>query len=220
MFPSSSQRRFWTFKNEDEIRKHREKHNHDFQQYHGDRLGLNVMKYCYYCCARRSRRFPALFSEPELEVVPIQISVFFLSFKVDLRASFFLSPEEEQRLLKNYEYNLKEFCRRFEPPMLKCVVGTAFHYFKRFYLYNSPMDYHPKEILWVRFRRNLLCAKWLWANWFIIVTERRASILPAKRKNSMCRSDNSSAISKVTKSKRWKSFYRMNYYWCSDWIII
>lgn len=31
--------------------------------------------------------------------------------------------------------------------MPKCVTGTAFHYFKRFYLYNSPMDYHPKEIL-------------------------------------------------------------------------
>lgn len=27
------------------------------------------------------------------------------------------------------------------------VLGTAFHYFKRFYLYNSTMNYHPKEIL-------------------------------------------------------------------------
>lgn len=42
MFPTSSQRRYWTFKNEEEIRKHREKHNQEFQQYHGDRLGLNV----------------------------------------------------------------------------------------------------------------------------------------------------------------------------------
>lgn len=72
---------------------------------------------------------------------------FFLFSKAEQRNSFFLSPDEEQKLLKNYEYNLKEFCRRFEPPMPKCVVGTAFHYFKRFYLHNSPMDYHPKEIL-------------------------------------------------------------------------
>lgn len=44
MFPTSSQRRYWTFKTEDEIRKHREKHNQEFRQYHGDRLGLNVIK--------------------------------------------------------------------------------------------------------------------------------------------------------------------------------
>ena len=27
------------------------------------------------------------------------------------------------------------------------VKGTALHYFRRFYLNNSVMDYHPKEIL-------------------------------------------------------------------------
>lgn len=31
--------------------------------------------------------------------------------------------------------------------MPKCVFGTAFHYFKRFYLNNTPMNYHPKEIM-------------------------------------------------------------------------
>lgn len=72
----------------------------------------------------------------------------FPNFQADQRKAFFLSEEDEQKLLKSYEYNLKEFCRRFEPPMPKCVVGTAFHYFKRFYLHNSPMDYHPKEILY------------------------------------------------------------------------
>lgn len=44
---------------------------------------------------------------------------------------------------------MRDFCRRFEPVMPKCVIGTAFHYFKRFYLNNSAMDYHPKEILCV-----------------------------------------------------------------------
>jgi len=62
-------------------------------------------------------------------------------------AHFYLTPSEEKILLKSYELHLRDFCRRFEPPMPKCIVGTAFHYFKRFYLNNSTMDYHPKEIL-------------------------------------------------------------------------
>jgi len=31
--------------------------------------------------------------------------------------------------------------------MPRATVATALHYFKRFYLRNSVMDYHPKEIL-------------------------------------------------------------------------
>lgn len=80
----------------------------------------------------------------------LQIFPYFY-LQAEQRRAFFLSTEEEQKLLRSYEYNLKEFCRRFDPPMPKCVVGTAFHYFKRFYLYNSAMDYHPKEILYVWF---------------------------------------------------------------------
>ena len=38
-------------------------------------------------------------------------------------------------------------CEKFMPPMPSACRGTAFHYFKRFYLNNSVMDYHPKEIL-------------------------------------------------------------------------
>ncbi|XP_017840901.1 cyclin-H [Drosophila busckii] len=60
---------------------------------------------------------------------------------------YFLTPAEERLLLKQYEIYLVDFCRRFEPAMPKCVIGTAFSYFKRFYLNNTPMDYHPKEIL-------------------------------------------------------------------------
>ncbi|KAF4517393.1 hypothetical protein B566_EDAN007645 [Ephemera danica] len=63
------------------------------------------------------------------------------------RKDFFLSTNEEKLLLRQYELQLREFCRRFEPPMPRSVIGTAFHYFKRFYLLNSVMDYHPKEIL-------------------------------------------------------------------------
>lgn len=69
--------------------------------------------------------------------------------KETTRADFFLSVNEENELLRQYENYLNDFCRRFEPHMPKFVVGTACHYFKRFYLYNSAMDYHPKEILFV-----------------------------------------------------------------------
>merc|ERR1719154_252138 len=40
-----------------------------------------------------------------------------------------------------------QFCEKFKPPMPRYVRGTSFLYFKRFYLHNSVMDYHPKEIL-------------------------------------------------------------------------
>jgi len=58
-----------------------------------------------------------------------------------------LNFDEEQALRVFYERKLVEFCVKFAPPMPKCVLGTAVHYMKRFYLNNSVMDYHPKEIL-------------------------------------------------------------------------
>lgn len=73
-------------------------------------------------------------------------NVIYLS-KEEQRSEFFLSVADERLLLKQYELQLRDFCRRFEPPMPRSVIGTAFHYFKRFYLINSVMDYHPKEIL-------------------------------------------------------------------------
>jgi cyclin H len=47
----------------------------------------------------------------------------------------------------SYEYQLRDFCRKFQPPMPRYVIGTALHYLKRFYVNNSVMDYPPKEIL-------------------------------------------------------------------------
>lgn len=104
MFSTSSQRKFWTFSDDNELARLRDKHNESFILIHGGNVD-------------------------------------------ELPYNFFLSPEEERLLLKQYELHLKEFCKRFSPPMPKGVVGTAFQYFKRFYLYNSTMDYHPKEIL-------------------------------------------------------------------------
>jgi cyclin H len=62
----------------------------------------------------------------------------------------YLTYEEEKVLLIHYEYLLKQFCGRFQPPLTMAnVVGTSITYFKRFYLKNSVMDYHPKDIFLV-----------------------------------------------------------------------
>ncbi|ENN72736.1 hypothetical protein HUJ04_013351 [Dendroctonus ponderosae] len=63
------------------------------------------------------------------------------------KSDYFLTPDEEKIMVKLYEIQLKDFCKRFQPPMPRCVLGTAFHYFKRFYIQNSVMNYHPKEIM-------------------------------------------------------------------------
>lgn len=62
----------------------------------------------------------------------------------------YLTYEEEKVLLIHYEYLLKQFCGRFQPPITMAnVVGTSIAYFKRFYLRNSVMDMHPKDIFLV-----------------------------------------------------------------------
>ncbi|XP_033624941.1 cyclin-H-like [Asterias rubens] len=61
--------------------------------------------------------------------------------------SFFLSANEEYILCRHYEHLLRDFCRRFEPPMPPSVKGSSCAYFKRFYLRNTVMDYHPKFIM-------------------------------------------------------------------------
>nr|SVE70488.1 EOG090X080D [Daphnia similis]SVE71112.1 EOG090X080D [Daphnia similis]SVE71743.1 EOG090X080D [Daphnia similis]SVE72371.1 EOG090X080D [Daphnia similis] len=63
------------------------------------------------------------------------------------RETHFLNVVEEKSLIMSYEYQLRDFCRKFHPPMPRYVLGTALHYLKRFYVNNSVMDYPPKEIL-------------------------------------------------------------------------
>ncbi|XP_064645109.1 cyclin-H-like [Lineus longissimus] len=63
------------------------------------------------------------------------------------RQEFFLTTAEERSLQRHYEYILKEFCARFQPPMPRAVVGCSMAYFKRVYIHNSLMDYHPREMM-------------------------------------------------------------------------
>lgn len=62
-------------------------------------------------------------------------------------SNFFLKASEERALLRYYEHLLRDFCRKFRPPMPVTVMGTANAYFKRFYINNTVMDYHPKHIM-------------------------------------------------------------------------
>ncbi|KAK2149284.1 hypothetical protein LSH36_457g02068 [Paralvinella palmiformis] len=66
----------------------------------------------------------------------------------DKKPDSFLTVEEETKIRRHYEYVLKEFCTKFQPPMPRYVLGTAMAYVKRFYLRNSVMDFHPKDVIY------------------------------------------------------------------------
>lgn len=59
----------------------------------------------------------------------------------------FLTVDEERILCRHFENVMKEFCANFQPPMPRSTVSTSFAYFKRFFLHNSVMNYHPKHIM-------------------------------------------------------------------------
>ncbi|XP_070545779.1 cyclin-H-like isoform X2 [Ptychodera flava] len=59
----------------------------------------------------------------------------------------FLTFQEERLLCRHYEHLLRDFCRKFEPPMPPTVMATACTYLKRFYIHNTVMNYHPKWIM-------------------------------------------------------------------------
>ncbi|XP_077996965.1 cyclin-H-like [Glandiceps talaboti] len=59
----------------------------------------------------------------------------------------FLTFEEEKLICRHYEHLLRNFCRKFEPPMPPTTLATSCTYLKRFYIHNTVMDYHPKWIM-------------------------------------------------------------------------
>ncbi|XP_029017796.1 cyclin-H [Betta splendens] len=69
------------------------------------------------------------------------------SGKSGVRESMFLERHEEDMLFRYYERRLLDLCNAFKPAMPKSVVGTAIMYFRRFYLNNSIMEYHPRIIM-------------------------------------------------------------------------
>ncbi|KAM9823234.1 cyclin-H [Syngnathus typhle] len=105
MFHNSSQRKYWTFNNEDELEQLRYEANQKFRK--------KIKE----------------------------------SGKHLLSESMFLDRHEEEVLFRNYERTLLDFCNVFKPAMPKSVIGTAIMYFRRFYMNNSLMEYHPKIIM-------------------------------------------------------------------------
>ncbi|KFO77692.1 Cyclin-H, partial [Cuculus canorus] len=106
MFHSSTQKRFWTFRSEEELS---------------------------WCRAEANRKY--------------WNAAICLSFKVQQTDLALLEPHEELAICKYYEKRLVDFCAVFKPTMPRSVVGTACMYFKRFYLNNSVMEYHPRIIM-------------------------------------------------------------------------
>ncbi|KAG1174841.1 hypothetical protein G6F70_004503 [Rhizopus microsporus] len=56
----------------------------------------------------------------------------------------FLSAKEELALCRFYEKQLEGMCKHLK--FSDMVMATAVIYMKRFFLYNTVMDYHPKDI--------------------------------------------------------------------------
>ncbi|NXE28885.1 CCNH protein, partial [Ardeotis kori] len=115
MYHSSTQRRHWTFRGEEELAR---------------------------CRADANRKFRG-------KAVA--------SGKVQQTDPVLLEPHEELAICKYYEKRLLDFCAVFKPAMPRSVVvsgagcsgrrALACMYFKRFYLNNSVMEYHPRIIM-------------------------------------------------------------------------
>jgi cyclin H len=58
----------------------------------------------------------------------------------------FLTPEEEHILVKLYISKIAQLCGLFRFP--EEVEATAVSYLKRFYLKNTVMDWHPKNVMY------------------------------------------------------------------------
>ena len=59
----------------------------------------------------------------------------------------FLTAEEEHLLVKLYVTKISQLCGHFRFP--EEVEATAVSYLKRFYLKNTVMDWHPKNVMYV-----------------------------------------------------------------------
>ncbi|NWX82806.1 CCNH protein, partial [Nothoprocta ornata] len=128
MYHSSTQRRHWTFRGEEELTRCRAEANRKFR---GKAAAGGKVR------GGGARRAPGRRRAQER----------FCSPQVQQADSFLLEPQEELAICKYYEKRLLDFCAVFKPAMPRSVVGTACMYFKRFYLNNSVMEYHPRTIM-------------------------------------------------------------------------
>ena len=67
----------------------------------------------------------------------------------------FLTPEDEHILVKLYISKINQLCGLFRFP--EDVEATAVSYLKRFYLKNTVMDWHPKNVMYVTSMLSACC---------------------------------------------------------------
>lgn len=104
MFPTSTQRKYWTFSGETEIQQLRKEANERFIKKTKHKMSIEAQQNI-------------------------------------------LSPEEENLVCRSLEVAFKNLFDEKAPKYPRFVLGTAFCYFKRFYLHQSVMDYFPFDIL-------------------------------------------------------------------------
>ncbi|KAL2294064.1 hypothetical protein Nmel_007784 [Mimus melanotis] len=134
MFHSSTQRRHWTFRGEEELTRRRAEGNRRA------RARAAASGKVRGAAGIAGRSGTAGYGRGGL-------CRGFASPKVLQGDPVLLEPHEELALCKYYEKRLLDFCAAFKPAMPRSVVGTACMYFKRFYLNNSVMEYHPRTIM-------------------------------------------------------------------------
>lgn len=117
-YRASSQYRLWSFTQE---------------QLHGQRTETNRTASESVCRAFNRARLAASNGNSEDEASNANIST--------------LTVDEEQRIVQWGCEKILEMKSILEPSPPSQVIATAIQYLRRFYLYNSPMTYHPKSIM-------------------------------------------------------------------------
>ncbi|XP_055350517.1 cyclin-H-like [Paramacrobiotus metropolitanus] len=122
MYHSSTQRKFWTFANEEELQSHRRTARRRFVQERLDRKDCSAVK------SLASDTRPHTPDNPAV-------------------ASMFLSIEEEAELCRFYQTMLRDFCSKFKPELPRSTIATGFALFQRSYVNESVMRLHPKYMM-------------------------------------------------------------------------
>lgn len=221
MFPTSSQRRYWTFENEEEITQLRIKHNHEFVMRHRYQIGLDVCMisaivthsnefyfsicfrcfwFFFFCTFFRMRNVCSIFwRQSRNECYWKCTNCIWKSF-VDvsihrcqnvLWERHFTISNVSIYIIHQWIIIRKRFCEYFVSPTFFC--RSQEHKFK------SPFFF---------FSFSFAC------------TVQRVPIYRVKLKNSTFPLINSLVISKVIEQRQWILFCQTNYCWCSNSTII
>lgn len=204
MFPTSSQRRYWTFENEEKIEALRIKHNQEFVERHRYQLGLSVCAntdaHGLGHCKRRHWRFT------------------FLWITGWRLFGVFPGAERWTNAIEKLWIESEGFLPSFRTANAEMYCGDGIPLFQTF-LFAQLTDGLPSErdsvsvstcpnCLTFKTRRPLICV--------FPVAVPHVPIYRAKQRSSTCPLINSLATSEATESRRWISFCQTNCCWCNS----